>query len=41
MRTGQYPEETHAAHRANLLVYCRLDTEAMVRLHQAVLDVRA
>ena len=41
MRTGQYPEETHAAHRANLLAYCRLDTEAMVRLHQAVLDVRA
>lgn len=41
MRTGEYPAETHAAHRADLLAYCRLDTEAMVELHAAVLRVRA
>jgi hypothetical protein len=36
MRVGKYDVTTHAAHRANLLEYCGLDTRAMVRLHAEV-----
>ena len=40
MRVGEYPAETHAEHRANLLAYCGLDTMAMVRLHAEVCRIR-
>lgn len=40
MRVGEYPAETHAEHRANLLEYCGLDTRAMVRLHAEVCRIR-
>ena len=31
MRVGEYPTETHPAHRERLLAYCKLDTLAMLR----------
>lgn len=40
MRVAVYGAETHHVHRTQLLEYCKLDTVAMVRLHEAVLDVR-
>jgi hypothetical protein len=40
MRVGEFPAETHAGHRERLLVYCKLDTTAMVRLHEAVVQIR-
>jgi hypothetical protein len=41
MRVGKYPAPDHAQWRRKLLEYCGLDTLAMVRLHQALLEVRA
>lgn len=41
MRVGKYPAADHAAWRRKLLEYCGLDTMAMVRLHRALLEVRA
>jgi len=41
MKRGQVPEAEHARHRKDLLAYCYLDTLAMVRLHQALLELRA
>lgn len=41
MRVGAYPAAEHDAWRRMLLDYCGLDTLAMVRLHQALLNVRA
>ncbi len=37
MKVGQVPEAEHARHRRDLLEYCKLDTMAMVRLHEALL----
>ncbi len=37
MRVGEYPPDTHAAHREHLLKYCALDTRAMLELHEAML----
>ena len=39
MRVGEYVADTHAVHRERLLEYCKLDTTAMVRLHEAVLRI--
>ena len=39
MRVGEYPTETHEGHRKRLLEYCKLDTTAMVRLHEAILRI--
>jgi len=39
MKTGQVPAAEHERHRRDLLQYCKLDTLAMVRLHQALLEV--
>jgi hypothetical protein len=41
MRVGEYPADTHAVHRERLLEYCKLDTVAMVRLHEAAMRIRA
>lgn len=41
MKRGQVPEAEHPRHREDLLAYCRLDTLAMVRLHQRLLELRA
>lgn len=41
MRAGVYSVETHDVHRTQLLEYCKLDTLAMVRLHEAVLGAKA
>lgn len=40
MRVGRYDADTFGKHRANLLAYCRLDTLAMVQVHDALLRVR-
>jgi hypothetical protein len=40
MRVGQYPPDSHAQHREQLTEYCKLDTMAMVRLHEAVRRIR-
>jgi hypothetical protein len=40
MWIGEYPPETHEEHRRHLLDYCRLDTEAMVRVHEGLEQVR-
>ena len=40
MYNGEYPTETHESHRANLLRYCGLDTNAMVLLLDAVRKLR-
>lgn len=40
MRVGEYATHTHEEHRRRLLEYCKLDTIAMLRLHQALLDLR-
>jgi Domain of unknown function(DUF2779)/PD-(D/E)XK nuclease superfamily len=40
MRVGEYASDAHEALRARLLQYCKLDTTAMVRLHEAVLQIR-
>jgi hypothetical protein len=39
MRVGEYLPATYDEHRARLLEYCKLDTVAMVRLHEAALHV--
>lgn len=39
MKRGQIPEAEHPRHRQDLLDYCRLDTLAMVRLHEALRGV--
>jgi len=41
MRVGKYPAADHEAWRRRLLEYCGLDTMAMVRVHQALLRIRA
>ncbi len=41
MRVGQYPAADHDRWRKRLLEYCGLDTMAMVRVHQALLRIRA
>lgn len=41
MRVGEYGEELHESYRAQLLEYCKLDTTAMVRLHDAVIALAA
>ena len=40
MRVGEYDVDTHALHRDNLLRYCKMDTHAMVRLHEEILRIR-
>jgi len=40
MWVGEYPEEEHAQHRAALLEYCKLDTLAMIRVHEGLEAVR-
>ncbi|MFI5244304.1 MAG: DUF2779 domain-containing protein, partial [Gemmatimonadales bacterium] len=40
MRVGEYAADTHAVHRERLLEYCKLDTVAMVRLHEAAMLIR-
>src|ERR1035437_2452462 len=40
MRVGEYAADTHAVHRERLLEYCKLDTTAMVRLHEAAMLIR-
>ena len=40
MRVGEYPPETHEAHRAHLLEYCALDARAMLELHDVLLRIR-
>src|SRR5690606_2745283 len=40
MWIGEYALDTHAEHRRHLLDYCRLDTEAMVRVHEGLEQVR-
>lgn len=39
MREGVIPPAEYASHRQNLLDYCKLDTLAMVRLHEALLKL--
>ena len=39
MRVGEYAADTHAVHRERLLEYCKLDTTAMVRLHEAAMRI--
>ena len=39
MRVGEYAEELHDGYRTQLLEYCKLDTTAMVRLHEAVIGL--
>ena len=41
MRVGEYAAHTHQVHRERLLAYCQMDTRGMVRLHEAVLLIRA
>ena len=41
MRIGKYDAATFDEHRANLLAYCKLDTLAMVQVHEALVRVRA
>ena len=41
MRVGEYAADTHAVHRERLLEYCKLDTTAMVRLHEAAMRISA
>ncbi len=41
MWIGEYPVEDHARHRDNLLEYCKLDTLAMVRVHEGLEALRA
>ena len=41
MRVGKYSATECAQHRDSLLEYCKLDTLAMVRLHQKLLEIRA
>lgn len=40
MRVGEYTGDSHAQHREQLTEYCKLDTMAMVRLHEAVRRIR-
>ncbi|MEO8478140.1 MAG: DUF2779 domain-containing protein [Gemmatimonadota bacterium] len=40
MYLGEYPTPEHARHRAALLEYCKLDTAAMVRVHEALVGVK-
>jgi hypothetical protein len=40
MRVGEYPADEHEGYRRKLLEYCGLDTLALVRLHQALLQLR-
>jgi hypothetical protein len=40
MRVGRIPSEEIPSRRAELLHYCRLDTLAMVRVHEELLKVR-
>lgn len=40
MWIGEYPSEDHEKHRTALLEYCKLDTEAMVRVHEGLEAVR-
>jgi hypothetical protein len=40
MRVGRIPVEEIPGHRAALLEYCKLDTLAMVRVHEELLKVR-
>lgn len=39
MREGVIPSEEHEQRRGDLLAYCKLDTLAMVRLHEALLKI--
>lgn len=39
MRVGHYDGSPGSVHRRDLLAYCGLDTMAMVRVHQALLEV--
>ncbi|MFI5246032.1 MAG: DUF2779 domain-containing protein, partial [Gemmatimonadales bacterium] len=39
MRVGEYATDTHTVHRERLLEYCKLDTTAMVRLHEAAMRI--
>jgi hypothetical protein len=39
MRVGEYSIDTHDRNRERLLEYCKLDTTAMVRLHEAVIQI--
>lgn len=41
MVIGDYQPESHPKHRANLLEYCKLDTLAMVRVHEELEKARA
>ena len=41
MRVGRYSPGECEVHRQNLLEYCKLDTLAMVRLHQELAKIRA
>ncbi len=41
MRVGKYNAATFDEHRTNLLAYCKLDTLAMVQVHEALVRVRA
>ena len=41
MRVGRVPQEELAARRSELLTYCKLDTLAMVRVHEELLAVLA
>lgn len=40
MYLGEYSAESHPAHRAALLDYCKLDTLAMVRVHEGLISVK-
>ena len=40
IRVGEFEPESHAEHRDNLLAYCKLDTHAMVRLHEEIVKIR-
>ncbi|MGH9896304.1 MAG: DUF2779 domain-containing protein, partial [bacterium] len=41
MYVNQTPTEQHETARAALLAYCKLDTLAMVRVHEELLTIRA
>ncbi|MEX1185613.1 MAG: DUF2779 domain-containing protein [Gemmatimonadaceae bacterium] len=40
MRVGEYPADTHERHRRALLMYCSLDTMALVRLHEVASSIK-
>ncbi len=40
MRLGEYPAADHLKHRTDLLQYCKLDTLAMVRVHDGLLELK-